>query len=147
MSSCAAGHLGWVLEGREDLAGNVAFEATDDLGLAQSLSGAAAYVCLGPAIVTKPDHHDTIESRIGLAVAATVQPMPAGLAGGSRFRTHPAQGGEGSLGVEAFRVAASGDQGCRRLSGPMPKTLTKAGAGLLVSRSSSASKFWTSLLS
>ena len=42
MSSCAADYCGGVLESGEDLAGNVAFEATDDLGLAHSLTGAAA---------------------------------------------------------------------------------------------------------
>ena len=40
--------------------------------------------------------------------------MPVGLPGGSRYRTHPAQRGEGSLGMEAFRVAPSGDQEGRR---------------------------------
>ena len=60
MSSCAADYSGRVLESGEDLAGNVAFEATDDLGLAHSLTGAAAHVSLGAGVVTKPDHDDAV---------------------------------------------------------------------------------------
>ena len=67
-----------------------------------------------PAIMTKPDHNDAIESRIGLTVATAVQPMSVGLTRGSRYRVHSAQRGEGGLGVEAFRVAPSSDQEGRR---------------------------------
>ena len=63
------------MQNGEDLASNVAFEATDDFGLAHSLAGATEHVCRGPAIMTKPDHNDAIGSRIGLAVATAVQPM------------------------------------------------------------------------
>ena len=91
MSSRAADYLGRILQGGEDLASNVAFEATDDFGLTHSLADATEHVCLGPAIMTKPYHNDAIESRIGLTVATAVQPMSVGLAGGSGYRVHPAQ--------------------------------------------------------
>ncbi len=65
----------------KDLASNMAFEATDDLGLAHSLPGAATHVCLGPVIIAKPDHNDAIKSGISLTVATAVEPMPGGLAG------------------------------------------------------------------
>ena len=68
-----------VLDGREDFAGNVAFQAADDLALAQSLRGAAAHVCSGPGIVTKPDQDDAVEGRVGLAVTTAVESMPVGL--------------------------------------------------------------------
>ena len=97
MSSCAADYSGRVLESGEDLASNLAFQATDDFGLVHSLAGATAHVCLGPAILTKPDHNDAIESRIGLAVATSVRAMSVGLAGGSRYRAHSAQGCEGGF--------------------------------------------------
>ena len=97
MSSCAADYSGGVLESGEDLASNIAFEATDDFSLVHSLAGATAHVCLGPEIITKPDHNDAIGSRIGLAAATSVQAMSVGLAGGSRYRVHPAQGCEGSF--------------------------------------------------
>ena len=113
MSSRTGDYLGRILQNGEDLASNIAFETTDDFGLAHSLAGATEHVCLGPAIMTKPDHNDAIESCIGLAVATAVQPMSVGLARGSRYRVHPAQRGEGGLGVEVFRVTPSSDQECR----------------------------------
>ena len=60
--------------------------------------------------MTKPDQNDSIESRVGLPVATPVQPMPVGLAGGGRYRTHPAQRGEGDLRVNALWVTAGRDQ-------------------------------------
>ena len=51
-----------------------------------------------------------------MAVAASVEPMPVGLAGGSRDGIDTAQGGEGSLGVEAVRVTpGSNEEGRRRV--------------------------------
>ena len=97
MSSCAADYSGRVLESGEDLASNLAFQATDNLTLAHSISGAATHVCLGPDVMTKPDQDDAIEGRIGLAVAAAVEPVPVGLSGGSRYRAHSAQGCEGGF--------------------------------------------------
>ena len=97
MSSCSGDLLVRSPEGCEDLASNVAFETTDDLGLAHSLSGTSAHIFPGPAVMAKPDHNDAIESCIGLAVATPVEPVPVGLARGSRYRVHSAQRGEGSL--------------------------------------------------
>ena len=54
-SSGAAHYLDRVLYDRENLAGNIAFQAAEDLALAQSLSGAATHVCPGAGIVTKAD--------------------------------------------------------------------------------------------
>ena len=72
MSSRAADQLGRVPYDRKDLAGNIAFEAADDLALTQPLSGAAKHVCPGAGIVTKPNHDDAVERRIGLAVTPAV---------------------------------------------------------------------------
>ena len=118
MSSRAADYLGRILQGGEDFASNIAFEATDDFSLAHSLAGATEHVCLGPAIMTQPDHNDAIESRIGLTVTTEVRPMPVGLARGSRYWVHSTQRGEGGLGVETFRVTPSSDQEGRRGVGP-----------------------------
>ena len=66
--------------------------------------------------MTKSDHDDAMESSVGLAVAASVKPMPVGLARGSRYGIDTAQGGEGSLGVEAVRVTPrSNEEGRRRV--------------------------------
>ena len=50
-SSCPAGFVRRVLDDREDLAGNVAFQAAYDLGLAQPLPGVAAHVLPSAGVV------------------------------------------------------------------------------------------------
>ena len=66
--------------------------------------------------MTKSDDNNAMECRVGLAVAASVEPMPVGLARGSRDGIDTAQGGEGSLGVEAVRVTpGSNEEGRRRV--------------------------------
>ena len=71
---------------------------------------------LGPVIVSEPDDDDAMGCCIGLAVASAVQPVPVGLAGGRKYRTHAAQRGERSLGMNALRVAAGrNQQSCRRV--------------------------------
>ena len=66
--------------------------------------------------MTKSDDNNAMECRVGLAVAASVEPMAVGLARGSRYGIDTAQGGEGSLGVEAVRVTpGSNEEGRRRV--------------------------------
>ena len=79
------------------------------------------HVLLGSEVMAKADRNDAIESGIGLPVATPVQPVPVGLAGGGRYWTHPAQRGEGSLGVYALRVTAGGDQQSSRSVGSYPE--------------------------
>ena len=62
-----------------------------------SLCGVAVQVCLGAAIIAKPYKNDAMQSRIGLAVASPIEPVPVGLAGGGRYGAHSAQRGEGGL--------------------------------------------------
>src|SRR5512132_658155 len=75
---------GWVVEvgedGAVDLAGHVAFQAADDLALGQSLGGAAGEVGLGPRVVVHADQDDAPQRVVGLAVAAAIEPVPAGAA-------------------------------------------------------------------
>ena len=80
MSSRSCDYLRRATEGREHFAGNVAFEAANDLALAHSLSGAPAHVCEGAAFIAKPYQDDAIESRIGLAVTTAVEAVTVGLA-------------------------------------------------------------------
>ena len=89
---------------------DIAFEAADHLSLAHSLGGATTHVCLGPLIMTKSDDNNAMECPVGMAVAASVEPMPVGLAGGSRDGIDTAQGGEGSLGVEMVRVTPGSNE-------------------------------------
>ena len=67
------------LDGRVDLASHIALEAADDLSLGHSLCGSSTHVCLGPLIITQPDHNDAIERRVGLSIATAVEPMPVSL--------------------------------------------------------------------
>ena len=71
--------------------------------------------------MAKPDQNDAIKSRIGLAVAASVQTVPVGLSEGSRYRISPAQRGEGGLAVEALGIAPGSDQEGRRCVRPGAK--------------------------
>src|SRR6266508_2807126 len=59
-------------ERRVDLAGDVAFQAADDLALALAFAGAADDVVLGRLVVAHADEHDPVEGRVGLPVAASV---------------------------------------------------------------------------
>src|SRR6266702_4482037 len=66
-----------------DLAGDVAFQAPDDLTLRLSLGKTLAHVGLRRLMPPEPHHHDPVESRVGLAIASSVQSMPLRLAGRS----------------------------------------------------------------
>ena len=60
MSSRAADESCGSLQGREDLAGNVTFEATHDFEFAHSLPGSAAQVFFGSMVATKSDYDDAV---------------------------------------------------------------------------------------
>ena len=147
MSRLDTGRCCWTPQCDKDFASNIAFEATDDFGLAHSLAGATEHVCLGPAIMTKPDHNDAIESRIGLTVANAVQPMSVGLAGGSRYRVHSHSAAKAALEWRRSGLLRAVIRSVAAVSGLMPKTLIRAGAAVRVSRSNSDSNSWISLLS
>src|SRR4051812_42399592 len=57
-----------------------------------------------------PDDHHPIESRIGLPVAAAVEPMSDCLAAGGRDRAGPAQLGKGRFGADPIGLIAHKDQ-------------------------------------
>src|SRR5690349_17820232 len=66
----------------EDLAGDEALEAADDLELGFALSRAAADVSEGGRMAAHSDDDHAIESRIGLPITAAVKPMSDGLTAG-----------------------------------------------------------------
>ena len=88
-----------------------------------------------------------MESGVGLAVPTSVEPMPVGLARGGRYGIDSAQGGEGSLGVETVRVTPGSNEEGRRRVWPYAEAIYQGWGAVRVSRSSSASRSWTSLLS
>src|SRR5450755_1646061 len=80
-----------VAEGVEDLAGDVAFEAAHDFALGLAFGGAAFDVGAGSVAVAQPADGDEVERSVGLAVAAVVEAVAGGLAGGRGDRAGAAE--------------------------------------------------------
>src|SRR5680860_1008214 len=115
-----------------DLAGDEAFEAADDVFLGEALLGASFDVGNGRWVPAHSDDHDPVEGGVGLAVAATIETMPAGsLAGTSRNRASTAEFRERSLGVDSVGVVASGDEHFRSGVEPDPEPFEEFGSGSL----------------
>ena len=78
-----------------DLACDVALEATDDVLLGSTCDGSALDVLDGWRVPAHSDDNDPIERRVGLAVPAAEQAMPAvRLPGTGRDGTYAAHLGE-----------------------------------------------------
>src|ERR1700683_3993594 len=83
---------GAVAELAVDLAGDVPLQAADDFFLGESFLAAAVGVGAGGRVRVHPDDHDPPQRAVGPAVAAAVEPVPAGgLAGRSGDRGDAAQ--------------------------------------------------------
>src|SRR4029453_19326101 len=93
-----------------DLAGDEPLEAADDLPFGLALGGAPGHVGAGARIPAQPAHGDHPQRAVGVAVAASVQPVAGGLARGRRDGGHPAQVREGGLAGQPVGVIAGGDQ-------------------------------------
>src|SRR6266545_7362986 len=93
--SSGGGHseagLAGLLQGCEYLPGDVALEAADGLLLGLALLDAACHVVLGRLMPAQPNDHDAVQRRVGLAVAAAVEPMADDLARGGLDRGGAAQ--------------------------------------------------------
>src|SRR5215467_10958368 len=82
--SCGSGA---VAEVAVDLAGDIPLQAADDLPLRQAFLDAPLDVGAGSGMGPHPGDHDPPQRLVGFAVAAAVEPVPAGdLAGGGRDR-------------------------------------------------------------
>ena len=93
-----------------DLAGDVPFQAADDLCLGQAFGGAPFDVGAGRGVGAHPGYHDPPQGVVGLPVAGGVEAVPFGLAGGGRDRGGGAQVGPGGFGAKPFGVVPGGDQ-------------------------------------
>ena len=82
-----------------DLAGDVALEAADDLGLGDALGGASLDVGAGAWVAAQAAEDDAVEGGVGLAVAAAVEPVRGLFARGGGDRGDAAERGEGGFGV------------------------------------------------
>ena len=69
-----------------DLAGDVAFQASDDLAFGESFVGAALGVGAAAGVVAGLVEHDDVEGVVGVAVAASVESVWVGAAAAGRDR-------------------------------------------------------------
>ena len=98
------------LEGGVDLAGDVALEAAEDLALGLAFGRAALRVGACALAVAQTADSDQVQGPVGLAVAAVVEAVAGGLAGGRGDWAGAAEGSEGCFAVEAVDVLAGGDE-------------------------------------
>jgi len=92
------------LEGVVELAGDVALEAADDLGLGQAFGGATGGVGAGAWVVAQASEDDHVEGVVGGAIAAAVEAVAVGPSAASGDGGHAAQVRERCLGVQPLGV-------------------------------------------
>jgi len=92
------------LEGVVELAGDVALEAADDLGLGQAFGGAPGGVGAGAWVVAQASEDDHVEGVVGGAIAAAVEAVAVGPSAASGDGGHAAQVRERCLGVQPLGV-------------------------------------------
>ena len=73
-------------------------------------ASAALEVVAGALVPAEPGQDDAVEGGVGLPVAAAVEAVSLGLAGGCFDGADAAQGGEGGLASQPFGVVAGGDE-------------------------------------
>src|SRR5664279_6453101 len=112
-----------------DLAGDVALEATDDLGLGLALGESAGHVSLGRLVPAQSDHDDAVQGCVGLAITTAVEPVALSLARGCGDGVRSAERGEGGLGPEPVRVVSGGEEEPRRAVGADAEDLEQRGCG------------------
>jgi hypothetical protein len=92
------------LEHAEEVAGEVALEATDRLAHAFALAGLALDVADRRRVVLAAADDDRVQRAVELPVAAGVESVAADAAGGGRDRGGAGEAGEGGLRAEAPAV-------------------------------------------
>ena len=97
-------------QGVVGLARDVALEAAHDFALGLAFGGAAFRVGAGALAVAQPADGDQVQRPVGLAVAAVVEAVAGGLAGGGGYRARAAQSGERCFAAEPVDVLSGGDQ-------------------------------------
>ena len=83
--------MDWAAEVAKDLAGDVALEAADDLGLALSLCGAAPDVVERGLVPPHADDDHAVKGSIRLSVASSVEAVAVGFAAGGWYRAGAAE--------------------------------------------------------
>src|SRR5262249_57869858 len=92
------------LEHAEEVAGEVALEATDRLAHALALAGLALDVADSRTVVLAAADDDRVQHAVELPVAAWVEPVAEDAAGGGGDRGGPGEASGGGLRAESARV-------------------------------------------
>lgn len=64
----------------ERFAGDVAFEASDDLSVGSAFGSASGDVVTGSRVAAHAGQHDAVEGCVGVTVSSPVEAVPGGLA-------------------------------------------------------------------
>jgi hypothetical protein len=97
-------------QGVEDLAGDVALQAADDLGLRQAFVSAALGVSARPCVIAEPDENDDVECIVGATVTAAIEPVSVGASAAGGDRRGAAEVREGGFGLDPVSVVAGADE-------------------------------------
>jgi hypothetical protein len=85
-------------------------EAADGFAAGFAFGDAAGEVVAGASVPAQPRQSYAVKRRIGLSIAAAVQPATAGLARGCFQGVDAAQRGEGCLAAQSGGIVAGGDE-------------------------------------
>jgi hypothetical protein len=141
-SSCCGSRPGSGSQRAEEgprLAGEVSLQAADDLGLALALEGSPSDVGLGRFVVLHAHDDRPVESGVGLAVTATVEPVPCRQTGGGRDRATPQSRAQAASERTRSMLSPATMSSSEAVSEPTPKAATSCGTSWPVSSASSAS--------
>ncbi len=109
-----------------DLASEKTFQAPDDLPFGSAVRRAACDVINGRLMVPHADDDRSIKGGVGVAVAAPVEPVPAGgHPGRGRERTRTAELREGGFRTNPVGIVAEDDQQFGRGVGAHTEALTE----------------------
>src|SRR5690242_369289 len=97
-------------EGVVDLAGDIAFEAAEDVSFGQTFGGAAGDVVAGALVVAHADQDDGVQGAVGGAVTAAVEAVAVSASRGCGDGGDAGQMGEGCFRAQAVGVVSDGGQ-------------------------------------
>src|SRR5829696_7296069 len=117
----------------EDLAGDVALQAADDLGLRQAFVGAALGVGAGAGVVAEAAKNDNVERVVGATVAAAIEPVAVGASAAGGDRCGAAEVREGGFGLDPVKLSPALMSTWPATSGPTPGRASRAGAACCTS--------------
>ena len=121
LASAVIGHDALV-----DLSRKEAFEAPDDLVFGPAIGGTSGDVVAGGLVESHADDDGAIKGGVGVAVAAPIEPVPAGgHPGRGRERTRTAELREGGFRTNPVGIVAEDDQQFGRGVGAHTEALTE----------------------